>query len=165
MFNSGILDTRLHKSILNTTWTPKIHNNRICLVIKNWCMLLNIVSVIHYKKQKRSWMLPTLPKEEIARFLGIMMKVLTPRTLEMSLQRAPQSCTMKTDICCFTYYFIFMTIFYLFISLLFLPHENFVTLHQRHLCIIRQYWIQNFRNLYWLPHEHHSLRYIILEYV
>ena len=116
MFNSAILDTRLHKSILNTTWTPKIHNNRICLVIKNWCMLLNIVSVIHYKKQKRSWMLPTLPQDEIARFLGIMMKVLTPRTLEMSLQRAPKSCTMTTGICCFTYYYIFMTIFYLFIS-------------------------------------------------
>ena len=116
MFNSGILDTRLHKSILNTTWTPKIHNNRICLVIKNWCMLLNIVSVIHYKKQKRSWMLPTLPQDEIARFLGIMMKVLTPRTLEMSLQRAPKSCTMTTGICCFTYYYIVMTIFYLFIS-------------------------------------------------
>ena len=126
MYHLAILDTKLHKSILNTTWTPssKIHNTRICLVIKNWCMLLNIVSVIHYKKQKqKSWMLLSLPKEEIARFLGIMMKVLTPRTLEMSLQRAPQSCTMKTGICCFTYYFIFMTIFYLFISLLFLPHE------------------------------------------
>ena len=119
MFHLAILDTKLHKSILNTTWTPssKIHNNRICLVIKNWCMLLNIVSVIHYKKQKqRSWMLPSLPKEEIARFLGIMMKVLTPRTLEMLLQRAPKSCTMTTGICCFTYYYIVMTIFYLFIS-------------------------------------------------
>ena len=117
LYHSAILDTKLHKSILNMTWTPKIHNNRICLVIKNWCMLLNIVSVIHYKKQKqKSWMLLSLPKEEIAHFLGIMMKVLTPRTLEMSLQRAPKSCTMTTGICCFTYYYIVMTIFYLFIS-------------------------------------------------
>ena len=44
LYHSAILDTKLHKSILNTTWTPssKIHNNRICFVIKIRCMLLNM---------------------------------------------------------------------------------------------------------------------------
>ena len=81
MSHSAILDTTLHKTVLK--------------------FMLKIISVRHYKKQG---MLLSLPKEEIARFLGIMMKVLTPRTLEMSLQRAPKSCTMTSGICCFTYY-------------------------------------------------------------
>ena len=96
MSHSAILDTTLHKTVLK--------------------FMLKIISVWHYKKQS---ILLCLAKEGIARFLGIMMKVLTPRTLEMSLQTAPSPLLWRLQflvlhVILYSWVYIFISLFLYF---------------------------------------------------